>query len=113
VSELTDDLVGRLRQMLAEQPATEAELRSLSDRAATLERRLARGVDAIESRLGELSATPDSSLAETAALLRRVDTVRVSLERVRALLDNLDERSRVLRTRWLRRQAGSGAGGER
>jgi chromosome segregation ATPase len=107
VSELVDDLVEQLREVLAERPTTEAELRSLSERAHALERRLAADVDADEERLGELSADPASSLAETAAVLRRVDGLRIALDRARALLENLDERSRRLRTEWLLNQAGS------
>ena len=107
MSELADDLVGRLRQILADQPATEAGLRLLSERAQDLERALAGDLEASEARLDRLSARPDSSIAEAAALLRRVDETRVALDRVHALLENLEERARLLRTRWLSNQGGS------
>lgn len=106
MSELADDLVERLRQVLADQPATEAGLRLLSDRAQDLERALAGDLEASEARLDRLSARPDSSIAEAAALLRRVEETRVALDRVHALLENLEERARLLRTRWLSSQGG-------
>lgn len=112
MSELADDLVGRLRQILADQPATEAGLRLLSERAQDLERALAGDLEASEARLDRLSARPDSSIAEAAALLRRVDETRVALDRVHALLENLEERARLLRTRWLSNQGGSPPAGQ-
>lgn len=105
MSDLADELVERVRQLLGENPSTESELRSLTGRAHELERTLAEDVDATETRLGELSRDPESSLAETAALLRRVETLKPELERAQALLENLDERARQLRTRWLLAQA--------
>jgi len=110
VSELEHDLVEHLRQVLAERPTTEAELRSLSVRAHELEQTLAGERETAEARLSELSRQPDSSIAETAGLLRRAETARVGLDRIRAVLDNLDERSRRLRTGWLLGQAGSAPG---
>jgi len=106
VSELANDLVERLRELLAERPSTESELRSLSDRAHELERMLTEDVDASEERLVQLSHDPESSLAEAATLLRRVETLKPELARAQALLENLDERGRRLRTKWLLDQAG-------
>ena len=105
--ELPDELVERLRQILGEQPRTEAELRSLSTRAHELTGSLASDLAASEARLGKLSAEPRSSIAEAASLLRRVDELRAELDRVRSLLENLDERARTLRTAWLLNQAGT------
>ena len=107
MSELEHDLSKRLRQVLAERPTTEAELRSLAERALRLERTLAADLEAHERRLDALSAEPGSSVAEAAAALRRVDAVRVELDRIRSLLDNLEDRARQLRTAWLLGQAGS------
>jgi hypothetical protein len=104
VAELADELIERLRQVLAGRPATESELRSLSERAHELERTLAEDVETSETRLGELSADPEASLVETAALLRRVETVRPALLALREQVDALAERSRQLRTEWLSRQ---------
>lgn len=107
MSELADVLVERLRQILAERPTTEAELRSLSERAAELERELVDELEASEARLDLLAERDDSPIAETAALLRRVDAARADLDRVRAVLENLDERARRLRSEWLLNQASS------
>ena len=103
--EPADELVLRLRQIVAATPSTEAELRSLAERAHELERALDDDLGASEARLGELSADPDSSIAEAAVLLRRVDALRPELDRVRAVLDNFEERARALRTKWLLNQA--------
>jgi len=105
VSDLAKDLTERLRQLLAERPSTESELRALTERALELERSLAQDLAAAEARLGVLSHDPGSSLADAAALLRRVDTLKPELDRVQALLENLDERGRQLRTKWLLQQA--------
>ena len=107
MSELEHDLVERLRQVLAERPTTEAELRSLAERALGLERTLAADLEASERRLDALSAGPGGSVAEAASLLRRVDSLRIELDRVCAVIENLDERARALRTAWLLGQAGS------
>ncbi len=101
MAELADDLVERLRQILAERPTTESELRSLDERVHGLAAELDETLSAAEAHLDSLSADPESSLAETAAELRRVEELKAGSERVSALLENLDERARELRTRWL------------
>ena|SRR5690348_2225535 len=107
MSELAEDLAERLRRILAERPETEAGIRSLAQRAQELERTLVADLDASEAWLDQMSTRTDTSIAEVAALLRRVDEIRVGLDRVGALLENLDERARLLRARWLLNQAGS------
>lgn len=100
-----DDLVERLREILAERPTTEGELRVLGERASELAQTLEEQLAASEARLTRLSSDPESSLAEAAAELRRVEAMRPALVEMHALLDGLEERARRLRTQWLLRQA--------
>lgn len=89
--------------MLAEQPATEAELRALASEAGGWLRVLEGRLAAREERLGELTAAPESSIADMAEELRHVASMRRQLADTRSLLERLDERSRELRGRWVRR----------
>ena len=103
----TPDLVllERLREVLANQPVTETELRGLIEQADGLVRTLGAHMAGSERRLTELTADPDSSLAEIAMELHRVDGLRPRLEEARILLRDLEARARELRTSWLIRQA--------
>ena len=103
----TPDLVllDRLREVLANQPTTETELRTLIEQADGLVRTLGAHMAGSERRLSELTDDPDSSLKEIAAELHRVDGLRPRLEEARALLTELETRARELRTSWLLRQA--------
>jgi len=103
----TPDLVllERLREVLANQPVTETELRGLIEQADGLVRTLGAHMAGSERRLSELTADPDSSLAEIATELHRVEGLRPRLEEARTLLRDLETRARELRTSWLIRQA--------
>ncbi len=105
MSEPTDDLIERLRQIAAERPTTESELRSVTERARELAETIDDAVATSEARLTELAAAPDSSLVEAAGELRRVERLRPTLGELRELLEVLDERARRLRTEWLLHQA--------
>ena len=107
VSVETPDLVllERLREVLADQPVTETELRGLIEQADGLVRTLGAHMAGSERRLSELTADPDSSLAEIANELHRVDGLRPRLDEARTLLADLEKRARELRTSWLIRQA--------
>jgi hypothetical protein len=98
-------LLERLRDVVADRPVTETELRGLIDQADGLVRTLGAHIAGSESRLAELSAHSDSSLAEIAAELHRVDELRPRLEEARSLSADLEIRARELRTTWLLRQA--------
>jgi hypothetical protein len=98
-------LLERLREVLANQPVTETELRGLIEQADGLVRTLGAHMAGSERRLTELTADPDSSLAEIATELHRVDGLRPRLDEARALLRDLEARARELRTSWLIRQA--------
>jgi hypothetical protein len=103
----TPDLVllERLREVLADQPVTETELRGLIEQADGLVRTLGAHMAGSERRLNELTADPDSSLTEIATELHRVEGLRPRLEEARTLLSDLETRARELRTSWLIRQA--------
>ena len=94
-------LIERLRDVVADEPVTEAELRTLSEHAGGWARTLEGQIRTSERRLGQLTADPESSLADIADELRRVETLRPQLAEVRSLLDGLDERAHRLRTAWL------------
>ncbi len=98
------DLVLRLREVLADQPVTESELRALSEQAHGLVRSLRGEVEATERRLDAMAADPSTSISELAGELRRVEVLLPTLSEVDALLAILDERAKELRGTWLLRQ---------
>jgi hypothetical protein len=98
-------LLERLRDVVADRPVTETELRGLIDQADGLVRTLGAHIAGSERRLAELSEDSDSSLAEIAAELHRVEDLRPRLEEARSLSADLEIRARELRTTWLLRQA--------
>lgn len=102
----TPDLVllGRLRDVLADKPVTETELRKLIEQADGLVRTLGAHVNGSEGRLAKLAEDPDSSLTEIASELHRVEALRPRLEEARSLLADLEIRARELRTSWMLRQ---------
>lgn len=98
-------LIARLRQVSGNSPATEAELRTLRDEADGWAMALRGQIDASERRLDAAVADPKASLTELAVELRRLETLRPQLTELQALLAHLDERSRELRTGWLKPRA--------
>jgi chromosome segregation ATPase len=100
-------LIRRLREVLDRRPATEADLRSLKEQAEGWARALDGQLESSERRLRRLNANPASSLAQIASELRRVERLRPQLNEVRSLLEDLEQRSRQLRTEWLLSQATS------
>jgi len=94
-------LLERGREVLAE-PATEAELRTLTEQADAVVRVSAARADAVERRLDELTNDPASSLSDVAAELQRVEAIRAELTEARSLQAALRERAHELRTAWLR-----------
>lgn len=100
------ELLERLRAVVSEQPATEAQLRTLTEQADGLVRTLGAQMAGSEGRLDELNEDPESSFAEIAAELHRVETLRPKLEEARSLMGELEARARELRTAWLLRQSG-------
>ena len=102
---LAPPLTVRLRRVLDDEPATEAELRTLSEQADAWARALQAQINGSERRLRELHRDPASPLADIAAELRRVETLRPELDELRSLLAELEARARELRAGWLLRQA--------
>lgn len=100
-------LTSRLREVLGDRPATESELRTLSEQADAFARTLQAQVQASERRLSHLSRDPAAPLSDIAAELRRVEALRPELDEVRSLIGDLEDRARELRTAWLLRQADS------
>jgi chromosome segregation ATPase len=97
-------LLTRLREVLTDQRVTEAELRTLTEQADGLVRALRAQLAGSERRVDELNADEDSSLAEIAAELHRVEHLRPRLDEAQSLLADLDARARELRTQWLLRR---------
>lgn len=102
-------LTKRLRQVVAGQVATEAELRSLAEQADGWARATDAQLHAAEERLAALNADPSSPLAEIAAEVRRVEALSRELQEARRLIGGLEERTRELRTAWLKSHADSGS----
>jgi len=94
-------VLSRLRDVLADEPVTESELRALSEQADGWLRALRGQVAATERRLDELADDPDTPLTELAAELRRVDALLPALTEAQALVAALEARARTLRTSWV------------
>ena len=104
MSELPDELMLRLRRIVAGDRVTEAELRTVAEQADGLARSLTAQLDASELRLAELADDPDSSIAEVAGELRRVERLRPDVVQVRNLLRARERRAKEHRTEWLLHQ---------
>ncbi len=100
-------LIKRLREVLDRRPATETELRMLTEQAEAWQRTLSGQLEGSERRLRRLNANPASSLAQIAGELRRVEKLRPQLDEVRSLVADLEKRAREVRTEWLLSQATS------
>jgi chromosome segregation ATPase len=100
-------LVKRLRAVVGGVPATESELRTLADQAGGWARATEAQLRAAEQRLGKLNADPASELSEMATEIRRVETLSEELDEARSLVTGLEERTRELRTAWLKYHADS------
>ena len=95
--------IARIRDVLDDAPATEAELRTLASDAGGWLRVLEARLAARERGLRVLSESETSSIAEIADELRTVYVLRREVADTRSLIERLDERARELRGRWVRR----------
>jgi len=95
------DLLDRLRELLASQRATEAELRAMAEQSEAWARALQTQIERGEQRLDELEGDPDSLLADIAGELRRVESLREQLAELERFRRDLDKSSHELRTEWL------------
>ena len=100
-------LIKRLREVLGDRPATESELRTLSEQADAWARTVNGQIESSERRIRRLNQNPASSLAQIASELRRVEQLRPQLHEVRQLQADLEARARQVRTEWLLSQATS------
>jgi len=100
-------LIKRLREVLDSRPATETELRTLTEQAEAWALTVSGQLESSERRIRRLNQNPASSLAQIAAELRRVEQLRPQLNEVRTLLAELEQRARQVRTEWLLSQATS------
>ena len=104
----TPAAINRIRAVLADEPATEAELRTLQLHADAWARTLEGRVSSRERRLEQLSGDPGSSLAEIADVLRELEPLRRDHCVTVDLIGRLDERARDLRSRWVSSARSSG-----
>lgn len=102
-------LVTRLREIVAGDAATEAELRALDDEAGGWVRATEAQLRAAEQRLTELNADPASPLAEIAEEVRRAEALSRELQEAQRLIAGLERRTRELRTAWLKHHADAGS----
>ena len=102
-------LVTRLREVVAGEMVTEAELRALDDDVSRWLRATEAQLRAGEARLTNLNADPASPLAEIAAEVRRADALSRELQEARRLTKGLEQRTRELRTAWLKHHAETGS----
>ena len=100
-------LIKRLREVLDSRPATESELRLLTEQAEAWALTVSGQLESSERRIRRLNQNPASSLAQIASELRRVERLRPQLNEVRTLLAELEQRARQVRTQWLLSQATS------
>jgi chromosome segregation ATPase len=100
-------LIKRLREVLDTRPATETELRTLTEQAEAWALTINGQIESSERRIRRLNQNPASSLAQIASELRRVEYLRPQLNEVRSLLTDLEKRARQVRTEWLLSQATS------
>ena len=100
-------LTTRLREVVGGAAAVESELRTLADQAGGWARATEAQVRAAEARLTKLNADPASPLAEIAVEVRRVESLSRELAEARELIDALEQRTRELRTAWLKHHADS------
>jgi chromosome segregation ATPase len=102
-------LVTRLREVVAGEAATEAELRALDDEAGGWLRATEARLRAAEDRLTALNADPAAALADIAAEVRRVESLARERDEARRLIEGLERRTRELRTAWLKHHADAGS----
>lgn len=102
-------LVTRLRQVVAGEVATEAELRALDDEAGGWLRATGAQLHAAEDRLTKLNADAATPLAEMAAEVRRAEALARERDEAQRLIAGLEERTRELRTAWLKQHADEGS----
>ena len=102
-------LVTRLREVVAGELVTEAELRALDDEAGGWLRATEAQLRASEDRLTALNSDPAAPLAEIAAEVRRAEALSRERDEALGLLEGLEQRTREVQTAWLKRHADAGS----
>ena len=102
-------LARRLREVVSGQAASESELRTLADEADGWTRATEAQLRAAEERLARMNADPASPLTEIAGEVRRVEARSRELAEARRLVQGLEQRTRELRTAWLKHHADAGS----
>jgi len=103
--ELDFALVVRLRAVLSDRLATEADLRTLAEQADAWARTMRGQIYGSERRLEELTADPASALVEIGEELRRIEQLGAKLKELQLLLSEFGERAHQLRQAWLSDQS--------
>ena len=98
---LDAQLMGRLRAVVDREPVTEAELRKLTEEGRACALLTRAQLEKREQRLDELSANPETPLADLAGVLREVHTLRPELDELQTLLAELNGRAREFRQSWV------------
>jgi len=98
---LDSALKARVRAVLDHRPVTESELRRLLEEGEACVRILDARLARIEARLSDLSADPESSLAEIAAEVRAANELRPDVAELHAMLTDLGGLARTSRASWL------------
>jgi hypothetical protein len=94
-------LKARVRAVIGGRPVTEAELRRLFEEGRACALILDGQLASSERTLAELASDPESSLADFASALRRVNEVSPELDELDDLLVELEEHARKFRTSWV------------
>jgi hypothetical protein len=102
-------LVARLRQVVAGGVVSEAELRALDDEAGGWLRATEAQLRAAEDRLTTLNSDPATPLAAIAAEVRRAEALSRERDEALRLIGGLEQRTREVRTAWLKRHADAGS----
>jgi hypothetical protein len=93
-------LKARVREVIDGRPVTEADLRQLFEEGRACALILDGQLATSERTLAELVSDPESSLADVASDLRRVNELRPELAELGELLVELEEHARKFRTSW-------------
>src|SRR5262249_50897129 len=99
--------VKRLREVVGGERTTESELRTLADQAGGWARATEGQLRAAETRLARLNADPASGPSQMAVEIRRGERPDAELDDAPPPLAGLEDRTRELRTAWLKYHAES------
>jgi hypothetical protein len=102
-------LVTRLRQIVAGGAVSEAELRTLDDEAGGWLRATEAQLRAAEDRLTTLDSDPATPLAAIAAEVRCAEALSRERDEALRLIGGLEQRTREVRTAWLKHHADAGS----